>query len=132
MRTAQGSWRRRSTNCCWRASCESPRPTSTCSCTAPTRPKPPATPSSPERTLTDEADDLDRVGHRGSRNLDGRGPESREDRPRTLSRLLRFRAAATLRAGDRDRAKTYYGKLLATAGSADTERPELSEAKAFK
>ncbi len=29
-----------------------------------------------------------------------------------------------------DRATTYYGKLLATA-AADTERPELSEAKAF-
>jgi hypothetical protein len=39
---------------------------------------------------------------------------------------------ASDRAGDRDRAKTYYGKLLATAGSADTERPELSEAKAFE
>jgi hypothetical protein len=28
--------------------------------------------------------------------------------------------------------KTYYGKLLATAAAADTERPELSAAKAFK
>src|SRR5438876_10267020 len=54
-----------------------------------------------ERTVTDEADDLDRVGHRGSRDVDGRGPESREDRPRTLSRLLRSRGAATLRAGGR-------------------------------
>ena len=41
-------------------------------------------------------------------------------------------ARASERAGDRDRAETYYGELLATAGSADTERPELSEAKAFK
>jgi tetratricopeptide (TPR) repeat protein len=41
-------------------------------------------------------------------------------------------ARASERAGDRDRATTYYGKLLATAAAADTERPELSEAKAFK
>jgi tetratricopeptide (TPR) repeat protein len=36
------------------------------------------------------------------------------------------------RAGDRDKAKTYYAKLLITAASADTERPELREAKAFR
>jgi len=36
------------------------------------------------------------------------------------------------RAGDRDRAKTYYAKLLTTAASADTERPELREAKAVR
>src|SRR6059036_2957661 len=36
------------------------------------------------------------------------------------------------RAGDRDRAKTYYAKLLTTAASADTERPELREAKAVQ
>src|SRR2546427_12238182 len=36
------------------------------------------------------------------------------------------------RAGDRDKAKSYYAKLLATAASADTERPELREAKAFR
>jgi hypothetical protein len=41
-------------------------------------------------------------------------------------------ARASARAGDRDRARTYYGKLLATAAAADTERPELREAKAFK
>ncbi len=41
-------------------------------------------------------------------------------------------ARASERAGDRDRARTYYGKLLATAAAADTERPELREAKAFK
>src|SRR5262245_53457738 len=35
---------------------------------------------------------------------------------------------AFARAGDRDRAKSYYAKLLATAASADTERPELREA----
>jgi tetratricopeptide (TPR) repeat protein len=36
------------------------------------------------------------------------------------------------RAGDRDKAKSYYTKLLTTAASADTDRPELREAKAFK
>ena len=36
------------------------------------------------------------------------------------------------RAGDRDKAKAYYAKLMATAASADTERPELREAKAFR
>jgi len=41
-------------------------------------------------------------------------------------------ARAAERAGDRERAKTYYGKLLATAAAADTPRPELQEAKAFK
>ncbi|HZF05073.1 MAG TPA: hypothetical protein VE932_12155 [Patescibacteria group bacterium] len=41
-------------------------------------------------------------------------------------------AWAAARAGDREKAKTYYGTLLATAASADTERPELAEAKAFK
>ena len=41
-------------------------------------------------------------------------------------------ARAAERAGDREKAKTYYGKLLATAAPADTERPELREAKAFK
>jgi tetratricopeptide (TPR) repeat protein len=49
----------------------------------------------------------------------------------------RFKALAGLaraaeRAGDRERARTYYGKLLATAAAADTPRPELQEAKAFK
>ena len=41
-------------------------------------------------------------------------------------------AKAAERAGDRAKAKTYYGKLLATAAAADTQRPELQEAKAFK
>jgi hypothetical protein len=36
------------------------------------------------------------------------------------------------RAGDRDKAKSYYAKLLTTAASADTERAELREAKAFR
>jgi len=34
-------------------------------------------------------------------------------------------------AGDREKAKEYYAKLLAVAAQADTERPELREAKAF-
>jgi hypothetical protein len=41
-------------------------------------------------------------------------------------------AKAADRAGDRAKAKTYYGKLLDTAKAADTQRPELVEAKAFK
>src|SRR5207237_1875913 len=41
-------------------------------------------------------------------------------------------AKAAERAGDRERAKAYYGRLLATAAAADTPRPELQEAKAFK
>jgi len=41
-------------------------------------------------------------------------------------------ARAAERAGDRERAKLYYGKLLATAAAADTPRPELQEARAFK
>ncbi len=36
------------------------------------------------------------------------------------------------RAGDRERAKGYYAKLLTTAASADTDRPELREARAFR
>jgi tetratricopeptide (TPR) repeat protein len=33
--------------------------------------------------------------------------------------------------GDREKARTYYQKLLVLTGKADTERPELVEAKAF-
>ena len=36
------------------------------------------------------------------------------------------------RAGDRDKARIYYEKLLAVAVAADSERPELREAKAFR
>ena len=43
-----------------------------------------------------------------------------------------FRSKAFERSGDRDKAKAYYAKLMATAASADTERPELREAKAFR
>ncbi|PYN21627.1 MAG: hypothetical protein DMD76_21420 [Candidatus Rokuibacteriota bacterium] len=41
-------------------------------------------------------------------------------------------AKAAERAGDREKARTYYGRLLATAASADSQRPELVEAKAFR
>jgi tetratricopeptide (TPR) repeat protein len=41
-------------------------------------------------------------------------------------------AKAAERAGERERAKSYYDKLLATAAAADTERAELQEAKAFR
>jgi tetratricopeptide (TPR) repeat protein len=41
-------------------------------------------------------------------------------------------AKAAERAGDRAKAKAYYAKLLDTAKAADTQRPELAEAKAFK
>jgi hypothetical protein len=34
-------------------------------------------------------------------------------------------------AGDRGKANTYYGQLLALAERADSERPALLEAKAF-
>ena len=41
-------------------------------------------------------------------------------------------AKAAERAGERERAKAYYEKLLATAAAADTGRGELQEAKAFR
>ena len=41
-------------------------------------------------------------------------------------------AKAAERAGDRAKAKTYYGKLLVTGAAADTPRPEIAEARAFK
>jgi hypothetical protein len=40
-------------------------------------------------------------------------------------------ARAADAAGDRDKAATYYGKLLTLAKSADTERPELARARAY-
>ncbi len=53
----------------------------------------------------------------------GRAP----NRFKTLAGVAR---AAEL-AGDRDKAKIYYGKLLVLARPADSERPELKQAKAF-
>jgi len=40
-------------------------------------------------------------------------------------------ARASELAGDRDKARAYYGKLVALAKPSETERPELREAKAF-
>ena len=40
-------------------------------------------------------------------------------------------AKAAERLGDQERAKTYYEKLITLCSQADTERPELTEAKAF-
>jgi len=34
-------------------------------------------------------------------------------------------------AGDRDKAKTYYARLLTVAATSDGQRPELVEARAF-
>ncbi len=41
-------------------------------------------------------------------------------------------ARAAERAGDRAKAREYYAKLLSTATAADTPRPELQEARAFR
>ena len=38
----------------------------------------------------------------------------------------------TRNADDRERARASYARLLATAAAADTERPEIQEARAFK
>jgi tetratricopeptide (TPR) repeat protein len=40
-------------------------------------------------------------------------------------------AKAAERSGDLEKARTYYVKLLALCGDADTERPELAEAKKY-
>ena len=40
-------------------------------------------------------------------------------------------AKAAELSGDREKAKTYYAKLVTLCERADTERPELQEAKAF-
>jgi predicted Zn-dependent protease len=54
----------------------------------------------------------------------GRAP----NRFKTIAGVAR---AAEL-AGDRDKAKIYYARLLVLAGPADAERPELKQAKAFQ
>jgi tetratricopeptide (TPR) repeat protein len=46
-------------------------------------------------------------------------------------RGLHGAAKAAALAGDQAKAKTYYGKLAVLAQGADTDRPELKEAKAF-
>ena len=40
-------------------------------------------------------------------------------------------AKAAERSGDRQKARAFYEKLVALCSHADTERPELTEAKAF-
>jgi len=40
-------------------------------------------------------------------------------------------AKAAQQSGDREKARSYYGKLLALCNMADTERPELAEAKKY-
>jgi hypothetical protein len=40
-------------------------------------------------------------------------------------------AKAAELSGDRERAKAYYAQLVGLCAQADTERPELTEAKAF-
>ena len=40
-------------------------------------------------------------------------------------------ARASELAGDRDKARTYYTKLVAVAAASDNQRPELAQAKAF-
>lgn len=40
-------------------------------------------------------------------------------------------AKAAQRSGDLEKARTHYVKLLALCGNADTERPELAEAKKY-
>jgi hypothetical protein len=40
-------------------------------------------------------------------------------------------ARAAELAGNREKARTYYEKLLALAANADTERPEVRDAKAY-
>jgi hypothetical protein len=47
-------------------------------------------------------------------------------------KALHGAAKAAAASGDREKAKSYYAKLLATAAPADTARAELQEAKAFK
>ncbi len=47
-------------------------------------------------------------------------------------RSLAGAARAAELAGDRDKARGFYAKLTALAATADTERPELTQAKAFK
>jgi tetratricopeptide (TPR) repeat protein len=50
--------------------------------------------------------------------------------PNRFNGLAGAARAADL-AGDKDRAKKYYQELIALARTADTERPELAQAKAY-
>jgi hypothetical protein len=55
---------------------------------------------------------------------------SHQVEPNRFKGLYGAARAAEL-SGDRDKARTYYANLLALSEKADTERPELKEAKAF-
>jgi tetratricopeptide (TPR) repeat protein len=57
--------------------------------------------------------------------------ESSEKHDPNRFRGLYGAGKAAALAGDQAKAKTYYGKLVVLAQNADTERPELKEAKAF-
>ncbi len=50
--------------------------------------------------------------------------------PNRFKGLYGAAKAATL-SGDREKARALYAKLVALASRADTERPELAEARAF-
>jgi predicted Zn-dependent protease len=50
--------------------------------------------------------------------------------PNRFKALYGVARAAEL-AGDRDRARTFYAKLVTVAAASDNQRPELSQAKAF-
>jgi tetratricopeptide (TPR) repeat protein len=56
---------------------------------------------------------------------------SQKNEPNRFRGLAGAARAAEL-AGDRDKARAYYARLTALAATADTERPELTQAKAFK
>jgi hypothetical protein len=47
------------------------------------------------------------------------------------ARAARFAADQSKLAADRNKARRYYGKLLAVSRQADSLRPEIAEAKAF-
>ncbi len=57
--------------------------------------------------------------------------EASQEREPNRFRGLYGAARAAEAAGDRDKATAYYGRLLALAKNADTERPELVLARAY-
>ncbi len=56
---------------------------------------------------------------------------SQKNDPNRFRGLAGAARAAEL-VGNRDKARDYYAKLIALAATADTERPEIAQAKAFK
>ena len=64
------------------------------------------------------------------------GPALKEYEASLQSARNRYRgfygaARAAQRSGDREKARTYYGKLVALCSNADTQRPELVEARKY-